>query len=188
MRRRFGVLAVIVVGSVALAGCLKPGTSTPQTTPGYGPGLWHSIGGDTCYWARLRDLTGGTDSIIANGIGAGPVWVQLDGTEAGFQVNGCIPFEREDPAGPWAGTGRHDPSQPIGPGMYIAGLEMPAGTYATGGPAAGSSDCYWARLSNFTGVDDILANNIGQGPDVVQIVNGDVGFTTSGCQPWVRTG
>jgi hypothetical protein len=53
------------------------------------PGTYRSNGGGSCYWARLRNLGGGLDSIIANHIGGGPQTVTISPTDAGFETSGC---------------------------------------------------------------------------------------------------
>ena len=82
-------------------------------------------------------------------------------------------------------------AQPPGPsgtipgdGTFIPGVDFHPGTYRTAG--ATGTDCYWARLSNLTGSNDILANNNVTGPTVVTISGSDKGFQTSGCQDWKR--
>jgi hypothetical protein len=71
-----------------------------------------------------------------------------------------------------------------GDGTFIPGVDFPAGTYRTTGTTG--IDCYWARLSNLTGQNDILANNNVTGPTVVTIRSSDKGFETSGCEDWKR--
>lgn len=53
--------------------------------------------------------------------------------------------------------------------------------------AFGGTNCYWERLSGFSGSGQILANNLSSiGPQYVEIKAGDAGFNTSGCVPWVQ--
>lgn len=71
----------------------------------------------------------------------------------------------------------------FGDGTYRVGTDMPAGLYS----AAGSSLCYWARLSNFSGsLDSILANSIGGGREIVELKPSDVGFKSTRCGTWSR--
>ena len=53
------------------------------------PGTYRSSGGRNCYYERLRDFTGGMNSIIANGNTNNPTIVTIAPTDAGFQSNGC---------------------------------------------------------------------------------------------------
>jgi len=52
-------------------------------------GTWRAPGGPNCYWARLRDLTGSPESIVANDAPRGPVSVQIAASDAGFKSRGC---------------------------------------------------------------------------------------------------
>lgn len=53
------------------------------------PGKYKTSGGDGCYWARLRNLEGDLDSIIANNIGDGPQTVTIRKSDKGFETNRC---------------------------------------------------------------------------------------------------
>jgi hypothetical protein len=53
------------------------------------PGTYKAAGGDTCYWARLKNTAGELDSIIANGIGSGRQVVTIRKTDAAFETRGC---------------------------------------------------------------------------------------------------
>jgi hypothetical protein len=53
------------------------------------PGTYVSDGGEGCYWARLRDLTGGINSIIANGGNVGRQRVTILRSDKGFETNEC---------------------------------------------------------------------------------------------------
>jgi hypothetical protein len=77
--------------------CPKP-TQPPAATIEQGtwavpdevkPGTYVSDGGDGCYWARLRDLTGGINSIIANGGDVGRQRVTILRSDKGFETNEC---------------------------------------------------------------------------------------------------
>jgi hypothetical protein len=64
----------------------------------------------------------------------------------------------------------------------MVGKTVQAGTYRAPGPG---SNCYWERLSGFSGsFSDIVANNTTGDPSVVTIAPTDVGFRTSGCGKW----
>lgn len=65
-------------------------------------------------------------------------------------------------------------------GIYVVGKEIKPGEYR----ATGTWGCYWARLQNLTGEDDVIANWFGDGRVTVRIVQGDVGFETNNCGPW----
>ncbi|WP_157549873.1 hypothetical protein [Nonomuraea candida] len=71
------LLKTLVVGTD-----IQPGTY--RTT---GP----ASGFPMCYWARLRDTTGG---VIATGMPAGPVVVTIQATDKAFQTGGCADWTR----------------------------------------------------------------------------------------------
>ena len=185
--RGWKLVVGVAVAAVALAGCYGPGTYqvTPTVQGGtIGVGLWHTFGGDGCYWARLRGFSGSVGDIIANDFSSGgPRYVETKGTDAGFLTEGCLPWVQsggqfDHLIGPDAVTGRWND------GDYRVGPEILPGTYQ----AAAAPGCYWARLSGFSGeLSDIIANNIGTG-GIVQVMPGDVGFTTTGCGGWTKIG
>jgi hypothetical protein len=60
----------------------------------WSPGTWQTsgaVGGSAgnCYWATLSDLTGGLNSIAANGDITGPTVITVNSGLAGVQVSGC---------------------------------------------------------------------------------------------------
>lgn len=78
-------------------------TPTPKSTIGDGtyavgsdimPGIYKTTGpsvltgSDSCYWARLRDLSGGDTSIIANNNYDGPTTLQILATDKAVEFNG----------------------------------------------------------------------------------------------------
>lgn len=78
------------------------------------------------------------------------------------------------------------PPPPPGPktsiennGTYMVNKEIAAGTYRTDG----KSGCYWARLRSFN-TNDIIDNNVGDGPQVVRILPTDAAFMTRSCGTW----
>lgn len=56
------------------------------------PGTYQTTGPSAkldCYWERLKDTSGATDSIIANNLGGGPATVTIDRSDAAFQTRWC---------------------------------------------------------------------------------------------------
>lgn len=53
------------------------------------PGTYVSDGGESCYWARLRNTSGSLDSIIANSINPGRQRVTIRSTDKAFETTGC---------------------------------------------------------------------------------------------------
>src|SRR5262245_290150 len=62
------------------------------------PGTYRSRGaasGDqNCYWARLRDFSGATGSVLDVGVGPGQAVVTIAPTDKGFQTRNCQPWEK----------------------------------------------------------------------------------------------
>ncbi len=77
------------------------------------------------------------------------------------------------------------PKTEFGPGSYRVGIDIEPGTYRS---TAASTNCYWKRLSNFTGQDDILANYLSASPTTVTILASDKGFETRNCGTWTKVG
>jgi DNA-binding beta-propeller fold protein YncE len=81
------------------------------------------------------------------------------------------------------------PPPPPGPkttinsnGTYLVNTDIAAGTYRTdGGP-----NCYWARLKSLN-TNDIIDNNVSDGPQVVAILPTDAAFITRACGVWQRS-
>lgn len=70
----------------------------------------------------------------------------------------------------------------FGDGMFQVGKDIQAGTYRT---REGSANCYYSRLSGFTGaLGEILANDNTDAPAVVTIAAGDKGFQSTSCGTW----
>ena len=138
------------------------------------PKVSGGLGG--CYWARLRNFSGGLNSIIANDNASGPAVVTIKGSDRGFESNDC---------GTWTSNlARVSKSRTrIAAGTWIVGIDVAPGTYLS---RAGSS-CYWARLRAFTGdLNSIIANDNPRGRAIVTISRSDKGFDTNGCGTWTR--
>lgn len=140
------------------------------------PGTYTASGGQSCYWARLSDLSGEPDGVIANAFAPGPAIVTIDEDDVAFETRGCGEWFSGTP------TLSPDPTM-IGEGTWAVSVDVEPGTYR----ARASENCYWARLSGFSGeLSDIIANDYTSGRARVRIAPGDVGFTTSGCSMWER--
>ena len=72
----------------------------------------------------------------------------------------------------------------IGDGIHIVGSDVQPGMYRT---KKGTSGCYFARLSGFSGeFKDIIANENTDSPAVVAISPTDKGFQSSRCGTWTN--
>jgi hypothetical protein len=193
MSRAFKVLGGLAVAAMALSGCINPGTHPVTATiqkDTAAVGLWRTLGGDACYWARLRAFSGQPDDVIADDLShGGPRYAQILPTDAGFKQSGCLPFWQEP--GPWARP-LATPGEPFGQGDFKVGYEVAPGTYQSPGadPAHPKSVCYWARLSGFSGtLGDVIENKVSTGgAETVTIDAGDVGFTSDNCGTWTKIG
>jgi hypothetical protein len=144
------------------------------------PGQYRSVNDQeaSCYWARLRDTSGASGSIIANDIGPGPRLVEILASDYAFESSRCAQWSQV------TGPVTSSPTAPFANGVYVVGLDVQPGLWRS--QTSGSNSCYWARLKNTTGSDDILANDIGIGPRVVEIVASDKAFESSSCSQWSR--
>ena len=125
-----------------------------------GQGIWNS-----CYWERLKDLSGTFDSIIANANAEGLFYVEILPNDKAFLTD-CevIAISQVDP-----------PSSPftkLPPGMYLVGRDVMPGLYR--GQAPRGDWCYWERLSDATGeFQSILANDNAEGQYFVSVAPTD---------------
>ena len=83
------------------------------------------------------------------------------------------------------------PPPPPGPktsietnGTFVVGSDIAPGTYRSTG---GKDGCYWARLKTLN-TGDIIDNNVGDGPQVVEILPTDKAFMTRNCGKWEKVG
>jgi hypothetical protein len=140
------------------------------------PGRYVTSGGDFCYWARLRGFSGNLSDIISNDIGAGPRIVDIKPGDIGFESSHC---------GRWITYvgGLYSPKASFEDGIFAVGSQLLPGRYQS----TGTDSCYWARLRGFGGeLGDILDNDIGSGPRIVDIAASDTGIESSGCGAWTR--
>ena len=141
------------------------------------PGTYRSMGGDFCYWERLRGFGGTLREIIANEFGAGPWIVTISATDKGFDSTRCSTWTLD--LSPITAS----PTDPFGDGMYFVGKDIAPGTWQSSGGDA----CYWERLTGFSGqLRDIKANDLLSGATVVEINAGDQGFYSHDCGTWTK--
>jgi hypothetical protein len=61
------------------------------------PGTYHTTGSSghlDCYWERLKDTNGSTNSIIANHLGRGPATVTITTNDRVFQTRWCTTWTK----------------------------------------------------------------------------------------------
>jgi hypothetical protein len=125
-----------------------------------------------CYWERLSGLSGELEDIIANGnvIGHDVVEIMAEDTAFGTDCDAWYDLTQRDPL-----------LTTIPEGKWALNTHIAPGTYE----APGGDTCYWERLSGLSGtLDDVIANDLPQGPAVVEIDPADVAFNSSGCGEW----
>lgn len=136
------------------------------------PGLYQGRAGtDSCYWARLKDLLGGLDSILANSNSEGQFYIRVR--------DGDYALETHCPLLLLAGAPQPLAQMPtqLTEGMYLVGIDMQPGTYEG---QAGNDSCYWARLSDVDGdLNSILANDNAKGQFYVQVSPSDYALEVS---------
>lgn len=142
------------------------------------PGIYRGEVGtdfmDSCYWNRLKDLSGSLDAIIANDNSIGQFYVQISESDYAFET--ACDMYRLDPL----------PQPPdvfpttIDPGMYLVGIDIQSGTYKGQAGEGIMDSCYWARLSNVAGgMDGILANANANGQFYVEVRASDFALATA---------
>ncbi|MFO1539111.1 MAG: hypothetical protein ACKOTZ_01500 [Chloroflexota bacterium] len=179
-------LTILYLVLVPEAGRVPPGLDDGPTAPTAGtgatigdgtwrvgvdiaPGTYRTRSAESCYWARLSGFGGSMDEVIANGFDDGYAVVTIAAGDVGFESSGCS----------WSSdlSAVVAPGAAIPDGVLIVGTDIAPGTYRTSG-----ADCYWARLSGFSGdLDDIIANDLPGGPSIVTIGAGDRGFASRDC-------
>ena len=152
------------------------GPGTLRVGEDIAPGIYAGRAGtdilNSCYWARLEGVSGDLDDIIANRNAIGQFYVEVLETDAYLEID-C----KATPLADW--TVPNPRLVNLGPGMYIVGRDIDAGTYQGEAGEDILDSCYWARLNGVTGtVDDILANNNANGPFYVEVETSDFALTT----------
>lgn len=128
--------------------------------------------GDTCYWSRLKDVSGSLNSIIANDNSVGSFYVEVKSSDYAFNT-AC-----EMTLLPQLPSAVSSFPQTIEPGIYLVGIDIQPSNYK--GKAASGDYCYWARLSNVTGeLSAIIANDNAQGQFYVRVGKSDFALSTA---------
>jgi hypothetical protein len=141
------------------------------------PGTYRTReGSPNCYYERLKNFTGGINSILANNNTNAPAVVTIRPTDAGFNSQGCGTWAKDLSAITASNTS-------FGAGAYIVGTDMQPGTYRS----SGGNNCYYERLRDFTGgMHSIIANGNTNNPTIVTIAPTDAGFQSHNCGTWTR--
>ncbi len=162
---------------------IQPGTYLVGTD--IQPGLYIGFGGDgmleSCYWARLKDVTGELGSILANDNSIGQFYIQVKPTDYALETK-CRLLYLKDPPKPV----KEFPTT-ILPGMYLVGIDIQPGTYKGEGGVDILGSCYWARLRNaYNDLSSIIANDNAIGQFYIQTFKTDFALTTRCKLDWVK--
>lgn len=148
------------------------------------PGIYKGFAGegilDSCYWERLKDLTGTFDSILANDNSVGQFYVEIKSDD--YAIKTSCELLRLDP------IPQHTGEYPtkLSAGTYLVGYDIKPGTYKGQGGADITSSCYWIRLQNVSGdFGAILANDNATGQFYVQVLPSDFALQTACDLEWV---
>jgi hypothetical protein len=141
------------------------------------PGTYRTReGSPNCYYERLRNFSGGLNSILANANTYAPAIVTIRPTDAGFNSQGCATWTKDLSAITASKTS-------FGAGAYIVGTDMVPGTYRS----SGGNNCYYERLRDFTGgMNSIITNGNTNNPTIVTIAPTDAGFQSQSCGTWTK--
>jgi len=157
---------------------IEPGTHLIGTD--IQPGIYEGNAGadvsTSCYWERLKDLSGSNDAILANDNSVGQFYVEIKTSDYAFTTD-CeiVPLDSLP-----ARTG--DFPQTIDPGTYLVGKDIQSGLYKGQAGSDVTLSCYWARLNNVSGgFDAIIANDNATGQYFVQVAASDFALAT-GCE------
>ena len=179
-RKSWKLVGLVAVAGIMLAGCLGQGTHlvTPKLKNNTAvAGLWHTFGGNGCYWARLN----GAGTTLASGASpSGPRYVEIKAGDSWFRTSSCVLWVQAD--GPFDRRVGVNADGTFGNGDFRIGKDIPSGTYIASSPPG----CSWSRLSGFSGEQAaVIESNTGSGE--VSIAPGDAGFRSSGCGTWSFT-
>lgn len=141
---------------------------------GAGSGLFSS-----CYWERLKDLTGSFDAILANDNSIGQFYVEVIISDYALKTD--CELIRLDPIPAHMG----EYPKVITTGTYLVGYDIQPGIYKGQAGSDVGSSCYWERLQSVAGgFDSILANDNATGQFYVQVLPSDFALTTACDLEW----
>jgi hypothetical protein len=156
-------------------GLIQPGTYLVNTD--IQPGIYKGLAGadmhKSCYWARLKSLSGNLDALLANENAIGQFYIEIKSDDYALQAR--CPIRLVSPLPPHTG----DYPQSLQPGTYLVGIDIQPGTYKGQAGNDITASCYWARLSNVAGnMDALIANDNPTGQFYVAVSADDFAITT----------
>jgi hypothetical protein len=154
----------IDAGTYLVGTDIRPGIYKGQA----GAGLFGS-----CYWERLKDLSGSFEAILANDNGQGQYYVEVQPTDYAFKTDCDMVLLDPMP------TPSAELLQNIPVGTYLIGIEIRPGIYRGQAGIGLGESCYWERLSNVAGgFEGLLANDNSEGQFYVEVIPTDFAFST----------
>jgi len=146
---------------------IKPGTYIVGTD--IQPGIYVGNAGfdllGSCYWARLSNLSG-NDNINANDNAEGLFYLEVLPTDIALETRCDItPIDKVPQRGEFLTK--------LPSGIYIIGRDIEPGIFKGEAGADFLESCYWARLSNVSGINNILANNNATGQFFIEVLPTD---------------
>jgi len=141
------------------------------------PGIYYGKVGDSlldsCYWERLKDLSGEFDSIIANGNGMGQFYIEIKETDFAFSIDCEVVHIDEVPI-------PESFIEELDVGMYIIGRDIQPGLYQGIAGNDIMESCYWERLRDVSGsFNSIIANGNGVGQYYIQVSPSDFALSVA---------
>lgn len=132
-----------------------------------------AVQGEACYWERLKGLDDTPGNIITFDNSEGQYYVQVKKKDFAFQTE-CDMTLLEPPLAPSSDF----PMTIIGPGTYLIGIDIQAGTYQ--GQAGKGESCYWERLKGVSGTSgEIIASDNSEGQYSVEVAPSDFALHTA---------
>jgi len=142
------------------------------------PGIYRGQAGDdfmeSCYWARLGDLSGSLDALIANDNSIGQYYVEIRETDYAFETACELRFLPTLPEPP------DEFPLKIMTGTYLVGIDIQPGTYKGQTGTEIEDTCYWARLKDVSGeMNSIITNDNASGQFYLEVQSGDFALSTA---------
>jgi hypothetical protein len=159
-------------------------TGTYMVNTDIKPGIYKGFAGEgifsSCYWERLKDLTGSFDSIIANSNSIGQFYIEVKDSDYALRTDCQLIWLETIPEH----TGEY-PSI-LEAGTYLIGSDIQPGTYRGQAGSDIMESCYWERLRSVSGdFDSILANDNATGQFYVQVLPSDFALNTACELEWI---
>jgi hypothetical protein len=142
------------------------------------PGIYRGMAGvgifESCYWGRLKDLSGELSGILANDNAQGQFYVEVTENDFAFSVR-CDVWRLDSIPDPVS----EFPNE-IDVGMYLVGIDISPGLYQGKAGDDILESCYWQRMSDVLGTfGSIIANDNATGQYYVHAGESDFALQTS---------